>query len=78
MTGLVRCCCWGTLHAPGKKELIQTLRCLKAAARPMLCCTPHPFNDLLVMIYIYLSILYMFTISMIYLVEIVAILTFWL
>ena len=53
MTGLVRCCCWGTLHAPGKKELIQTLRCLKAAARPVLCCTPHPFNDLLVMIYIY-------------------------
>ena len=45
MTGLVRCCCCrGSLHAPGKKELIQTLRCLKVAARqpsPTRCSAAH-------------------------------------
>ena len=78
MTGLVRyCCCRGSLHAPGKKELIQTLRCLKVAAaspRPpgALLHTPHPFNDLLVMIYIYTLDVYNIY-DLIYLVEIVAV-----
>ena len=78
MTGLVRCCCCrGSLHALGKKELIQTLRCLKVAAaspRPpgALLHTPHPFNDLLVMIYIYTLDVYNIY-DLIYLVEIVAV-----